>query len=508
MVAGSVSSGFSGINVTNSYNNRLQPSAINASSTNGVALNLTYNFDLSAVNTACQTSLGSPANNSDVAVITNNLNTSRSQSFCYDHLNRIVSARTQATSGTFCWGEAYGYDRWGNLLSIGAASSSYSGCTQEGLSVIANAQNQVVGFCYDAAGNLLAETSSPCTAVYSYDAENELISTAGITYTYDGDGKRVKKSNGTLCWYGTNGEPLSESDLSGNITNEFVFIHGARVARRAVSNGSVVFYFGDHLGSARIVVNATGTVPVLDDSDFYPYGGERIVLSSSGNTFKFTGKERDAESGLDDFGARFHASSIGRFMSADPKPFDGKLLANPQDLNLYTFTLDNPLRYHDPDGKDWATAWRDIKVFANSVYLKYSVGGGAEVAKKDFDEVKGGVAFKVSLEVGGNKIAKVSETVDLGVKVGPQTGPRVGLNVSASKSIVVDDKGNATQETTLEKTVGASTSTTTNGTTTTTSVSSSGDQIGVGIEGGVEVIEGAEVGASRAGWSALADAGT
>ncbi|MFZ0884998.1 MAG: RHS repeat-associated core domain-containing protein [Candidatus Acidiferrales bacterium] len=509
MVAGSVSSGFSGINVSNTYNNRLQPSAMSASSTNGVALSLTYNFDLSAVNTACQTSLASPANNSDVAVITNNLNASRSQSFCYDHLNRIASARTQATSGTFCWGEAYGYDRWGNLLSIGAASSSYFGCTQEGLSVMANSHNQVVGFCYDMDGNLLAETTSPCTAVYNYDAENELISTAGITYQYDGDGKRVKKSNGTLYWYGTNGEPLAESDLSGNITNEYVFIHGTRIARRTISNGSVIFYFGDHLGSARIVVNATGTVPVLDDSDFYPFGGERIVLSASGNTFKFTGKERDIESGLDDFGARFHASSIGRFMSADLKPFDGKLLANPQDLNLYTFTLDNPLRYHDPDGKDWATAWKDFKVFANSVYLKYSIGGGIEASQKGLDEIKAGAVAKVSVEVGGNKIGQLSETVDIGVKVAPtQNGPQAGLDVSASKSIVVDSNRNATEVDTLEKTVGLSTTTTTNGVTTTTSGSRSGDQIGLGFELGAPVVEGFEAGASKEGWSALKDAGT
>jgi len=62
---------------------------------------------------------------------------------------------------------------------------------------------------------------------------------------------------------------------------------------------------------------------------------------------KFTGKERDSESGLDNFGARYNASTMGRFMSADPL---GGSLANPQSLNKYTYVLNNPLRYTDPTG--------------------------------------------------------------------------------------------------------------------------------------------------------------
>ena len=63
-----------------------------------------------------------------------------------------------------------------------------------------------------------------------------------------------------------------------------------------------------------------------------------------------TGKERDAESGLDNFGARYHASTMGRFMSPDPKQPNLKHLFNPQKWNKYAYTLNNPLRYVDPDG--------------------------------------------------------------------------------------------------------------------------------------------------------------
>jgi RHS repeat-associated protein len=71
----------------------------------------------------------------------------------------------------------------------------------------------------------------------------------------------------------------------------------------------------DHLGTSRIVTDTLGNI--LDQSDFYPFGGERIITTSSGNSYKLTGKERDAESGLDNFGARYNASTMGRFMSPD-----------------------------------------------------------------------------------------------------------------------------------------------------------------------------------------------
>src|SRR2546426_2365589 len=145
-----------------------------------------------------------------------------------------------------------------------------------------------------------------------------MTSGVGVTYIYDGDGKRVSKSSGKLYWYGMGSDPLDETDLAGNTNNvsfnEYVFFGGKRIARRDSSN-NVSYYFADHLGTARVVTNAAGTI--LDDSDFYPYGGERPVTSSSGNRYKFEGKERDAETGDDDFGARYYSSALGRFLSAD-----------------------------------------------------------------------------------------------------------------------------------------------------------------------------------------------
>ena len=66
----------------------------------------------------------------------------------------------------------------------------------------------------------------------------------------------------------------------------------------------------------------------------------------------FTGKERDAESGLDNFEARYYGSSMGRFMSPDPAGLYYANPLNPQSLNLYSYVLNNPLIFTDPHGLD------------------------------------------------------------------------------------------------------------------------------------------------------------
>jgi RHS repeat-associated protein len=71
----------------------------------------------------------------------------------------------------------------------------------------------------------------------------------------------------------------------------------------------------------------------------------------------FTGKERDQESGLDYFGARYNSSSMGRFMSPDPGWFLQADLTNPQTWNQYSYVLNNPLRFIDPTGLE--CVWED-----------------------------------------------------------------------------------------------------------------------------------------------------
>ena len=325
--------GFSGVNLSDSYNSRLQPNELKASSTAGTALDVTYSFVDS-----------SGHNNGNVVSVTNNRDTTRSQNFTYDQVNRILTAKTTSTSGPNCWGLNFGYDQWSNLN-----SAAVSQCSAYTLSLTISANNQVTntGYSYDASGNLLGDGSFQ----YVWNAESQIKTAASVNYTYDGDGNRVEKSNGKIYWYGAGSEILDESDLSGNITDEYVFFGGKRIAHRD-SSGNIFYYAEDFLGTSRAMTTSTGTV--CYDADFYPFGGEKIVTNACTQNYKFTGKERDIETGNDDFGARYYSSNSGRFLSADwsafPAPIPYADLANPQTLNLYQFVRNDPETFVDADG--------------------------------------------------------------------------------------------------------------------------------------------------------------
>jgi RHS repeat-associated protein len=79
----------------------------------------------------------------------------------------------------------------------------------------------------------------------------------------------------------------------------------------------------------------------------------RVCLYDEGRGSRCTAKERDSESGLDYFGARYYGSALGRYTSPDPSNA-GARIHNPQSWNMYGYTLNNPLRYVDPTGM-WPT---------------------------------------------------------------------------------------------------------------------------------------------------------
>ncbi len=80
---------------------------------------------------------------------------------------------------------------------------------------------------------------------------------------------------------------------------------------RNVSSGTIYYYEEDMLGSSRTMVQA-GQTSVCYDADFYPFGGERDITNTCTQNYKFESKERDTETGNDDFGARYYTSRLGR----------------------------------------------------------------------------------------------------------------------------------------------------------------------------------------------------
>jgi len=118
----------------------------------------------------------------------------------------------------------------------------------------------------------------------------------------------------------------------------------------------VEYYHLDAIGNVRAVTDQGGQV--IERHDYLPFGEECTTGPcasnpgvGAGQPRKFTGKERDAETGLDYFGARYYASKIGRFTTVDPVYTWRENLVDPQRWNRYAYARNNPLRYVDPDGR-------------------------------------------------------------------------------------------------------------------------------------------------------------
>jgi len=343
------------------YNNRLQPCWSYSTTSSALATNTSCSANDPGPATILDlqyTFNGGSGNNGNVVGITNNRDSTRSQSFTYDQVNRIIAGQTSstyATSPAHCWGESFSYDQWANLLSIGVVSTSYNGCTQDNLSVSATTANQLPSSVatYDPTGNMLTDGIN----TYAWNGEGELKTGTGVNYTYDGTGRRLEKSSGKIYWYVAGSDILDESDLSGNLTNEYVFFGGKRIAMRNVSTGTIYYYTEDMLGSSRTIVQDGQTSPCYD-ADFTPFGTEHAYSNSCPQNYKFEGKERDTETNDDDFGARYYSFRFGRWVSADwsddPSPIPYANTANPQTLNLYSMVSDNPETFADLDGHFWS----------------------------------------------------------------------------------------------------------------------------------------------------------
>ncbi len=128
------------------------------------------------------------------------------------------------------------------------------------------------------------------------------------------------------------------------------------------SQAEINWLVADQLGTPRMIFDKTGSLANTKRHDYLPFGEELFALVGGRTTTqgytgdsvrqKFTSKERDNETGLDYFGARHHSGMQGRFTSADPKILGIKQVINPQRWNRYTYALNNPLAFYDPDGQD------------------------------------------------------------------------------------------------------------------------------------------------------------
>jgi RHS repeat-associated protein len=315
--------------------------------------------------------------------------------FTPDTLSRLVGATNVpvpvATSSTsyYCWS----YDAFGNRNLQGISSKTFASaapaCTPQesasyqgvwahyaaGNNRFSNTQQAIGGVSYDGAGNILNDGVNQ----YLYDGEGRICAVASggtgepvlTGYIYNAEGERVSKGSITAwsCDPGVNGfKPLSDYVLglsgeqvtemgmnpSGSMAWQHTNVYAFGQVMATYDNDGLHFYLNDPLGTRRAQTDYAG---VLEQTCLSLPFGDALNCTNSvpfPTEHHFTGKERDTESGLDYFGARYYGSSMGRFMSADwaVKPEDVPYadLMNPQSLNLYSYVNNNPLSKTDKDG--------------------------------------------------------------------------------------------------------------------------------------------------------------
>jgi RHS repeat-associated protein len=403
------------------FNSRLQPEQIGlgASDTDFSKLRLNYGYGTGTTNNGNVLSQRIRISGSSPLDVTTN--------YTYDELNRLKSATESIGSVA----QTYDYDRWGNrAVRTGSyipnpALTPISNSTGDNLSTLFNQTNNriaISGYGYDLAGNLKQDPvtgSNPLNGM-TYDAENRQVSYSRVggggatEYFYDGDGRRVKKV---------------DNSVASSVTSVFVYnVAGQLIAEYTNSTspptggGGTSYLTTDHLGSTRVVTRADGSVKAR--YDYLPFGedlgsgvGPRTGAMGYGGgdqtRQKFTQKERDSESGLDYFLARYYSSAQGRFTSPDEftggpnelyyfaedasynPTFYADLYA-PQSLNKYQYGLNNPLRYVDPDGHQTLRKtgsvpvplpimpYKDAKALADATHQALIATGDAIIAVGKF----------------------------------------------------------------------------------------------------------------------------
>jgi RHS repeat-associated protein len=302
-------------------------------------------------------------------------------SFTYDSLNRLSTGSETAAPVGGSGGSYLGqnlcnfYDSFGNRTQ---GSFQTAACTATNNAVMYGTNNRITNnlYTYDAAGDVTFDG----TNWYAYDDGGRLcaIQTSPVGgsvaygYLYDAEGRRVAKGTITVtstpltssvCNIASNGFQLTESyvlDESGaqlttlnqSGTWQRTNVYGGGELLGVYTGTDLHYQMSDPLGTRRLQTSSTGLVEGTYQS--LPFGDGLATSGPDATPLHFTGKERDTESGLDYFSARYYASSMGRFMSPD----DGtdQRSSNPQSLNRYSYVHNNPLSNVDPFGHSTQTA--------------------------------------------------------------------------------------------------------------------------------------------------------
>ena len=285
-------------------------------------------------------------------------------------------------------------------------------------------------FAYDLTGNTTQETFGGVNSNYSFGRSNLPINfiKSGVTtnYVYSASDERIIKHNtstngleyyikstggediavftaatNSLLWY-VQGEVKfphhTPSDFSANNSNTGATSYTTDPYNIALSQTNSYLYpdmeykLTDHLGSTRMTYKLNFTCGAVYQNaniqymaDYYSFGKivrEYINPGTAAEKYQYTGKERDTESGYDYFNARNYHSEVGRFLSVDPMA--GKYTS----LSPYNYTMNNPIRFIDPDGMEVETDFLNTDS-RQTLHVEDGKNQIALVSNEQFNQVQG-----------------------------------------------------------------------------------------------------------------------
>jgi len=335
-----------GLTETNMYNNRLQPCRLNVNSSGtylaqctdnpvpGNIQDFTYGFGA--------------ANNGNVSSLTGSGTQVFNRTYTDDYVNRALTL-SSPSDPSGCTGLSWNIDALANRTDQNLTSGT---CTFFHATVnSSNNRFSVSPYQYDASGNL----TNDGVHTYTYDGENRITQVDGgstASYVYDAYGRRALKTAGgstTTYMYDLGGHVATE--LIGSVWTKGYIYRDPAAGNQLLaqySNSTTYFAHQDHLGSTRLLTAMDHSIAECDD--YLPFG-EQLSYSGCSNTgistHKFTGYERDPETGLDYAFARYYSPRLGRFTSGDLGPGD---ITDPQTLNRYAYVRNNSVNMTDPTG--------------------------------------------------------------------------------------------------------------------------------------------------------------
>lgn len=171
---------------------------------------------------------------------------------------------------------------------------------------------------------------------------------------------------------GQSSSPVASTTTTSGITGAGSQIDINR-GKAIFPSTTTTFYHTNQIRSSTLITSGNGWP--LWQATYLPFG-EEYNPETGDDHYKFTGKERDAESGLDNFGKRYYSSTMGRFVTPDPKTVALRHLLNPQKLNKYSYVLNNSMSFLDPDGMEEVTITYRTFIPTASVTVMGKTNGG------------------------------------------------------------------------------------------------------------------------------------